>query len=88
MEGPYAGQIFELNRPIVTIGREPGRDLSLTSDGTVSRRHAHIAMENGQHIVYDDGSSNGTFVNGVRVTIQTLAPGDMVAFGASKFRYE
>lgn len=88
MEGPYAGQIFELNLPNVTIGREPGRDLSLTSDSTVSRRHAHIAMEGGQHIVYDDGSSNGTFVNGVRVTIQTLAPGDTVAFGASKFRYE
>ena len=36
----------------------------------------------------DDGSSNGTFVNNVRITVQVLAPGDVIQFGATKYRYE
>ncbi len=88
LEGPYAGQVFPLASPNLTLGREPGKDIALTGDTTISRNHAHIAQESGQHVVYDDGSSNGTFVNNVRVQVQTLAPGDIVQFGASKFRYE
>lgn len=88
LEGPYSGQVFSLAAPNLTLGREPGKDIALTSDTTISRNHAHISNENGQHVVYDDGSSNGTFVNNVRVQVQTLAPGDIVQFGASKFRYE
>jgi len=88
LDGPYAGQTFSLVTSNVTIGRDPARDIALTADTTVSRRHAHIAEEGGHHVVYDDGSSNGTFVNNVRVTIQSLTPGDIVQFGTSKFRYE
>lgn len=88
MDGPYAGQSFAILGQSVALGREPGKDISLTLDNTVSRAHAHIADEGGHHVVYDDGSSNGTFVNNVRVTVQPLAPGDVVQFGASRFRYE
>lgn len=88
LEGPYMGQAFPLTAPNITIGRDPARDIALTADTTVSRRHAHIAEEGGHHVVYDDGSSNGTFVNSVRVTIQSLTPGDIVQFGSSKFRYD
>ncbi len=88
LEGPYAGQVFPLSLPTVTLGRDPGRDIALTADTTISRTHAHLSQEGGQHVLYDDGSSNGTFVNNVRITVQTLAPGDIVQFGASKFRYE
>jgi len=88
LEGPYAGQVFPLAGPVVTIGRDPSRDIALGQDSTVSRSHARVAWENGQHVLYDEGSSNGTFVNGVRVSIQALVPGDVIQFGASKFRYE
>jgi pSer/pThr/pTyr-binding forkhead associated (FHA) protein len=88
LEGPYAGQRFPLSGPQVSIGRSPDNMIALVNDSTVSRRHAHIAEENGHHVLYDDGSSNGTFVNGVRITIQTLAPGDIIHFGAGKFHYE
>ncbi len=88
MDGPYAGQSFPLASPNVGVGRDPAREVALTNDTTISRRHAHIAMENGQHVVYDDGSSNGTFVNNVRISVQALAPGDVVQFGSSRFRYE
>jgi len=88
LEGVYVGQTFPLNSNHVTIGRDPTADIALVNDKTVSRRHAHIAQEGGNHVLYDDGSSNGTYVNNVRVTIQVLAPGDVIQFGASKFRYE
>lgn len=88
LEGPYSGQSFPLMAPSSTIGRDAGRDIALVADTTISRSHAHISQENGQHVIYDDGSSNGTFVNNVRVSVQTLAPGDIIQLGASKFRYE
>jgi pSer/pThr/pTyr-binding forkhead associated (FHA) protein len=80
--------MFSLGLGGASIGRAPENVVALTNDTTVSRRHAHIAEENGQHVVYDDGSSNGTFVNRVRVSVQALAVGDVIQFGSSSFRYE
>jgi pSer/pThr/pTyr-binding forkhead associated (FHA) protein len=57
-------------------------------DSTVSRKHARVENEGGAFVVYDEGSSNGTTVNGVRVTRQQISPGDTVAFGSSMFRFE
>ena len=87
-DGPYAGSSFTLLPVATSIGRDQAKDIPLTNDTTVSRSHAHINNEGGQHVLYDDGSSNGTFVNSVRVTVQTLAPGDVIQFGSSRFRYE
>lgn len=89
ISGPYAGQSFilALDTP-TTIGREPGRSIQLPMDTTVSRKHARIVNEGGTFVVYDEGSSNGTVVNGMRVNRQELAPGDVIAFGASQFRFE
>lgn len=88
LEGPYSGQAFALLPANTTIGRDVSKDIVLAQDRTVSRNHAHIAVEDGVHVVYDDGSSNGTFVDGVRVTRMPIMPGSIVQFGASKFRYE
>ncbi len=88
VEGVTLGQVFMLSGPNIVIGREPGRDIVLAGDSTVSRNHARIANENGQYIVYDNGSANGTFVNGQRITVQPINPGDIVQFGSSKFRFE
>jgi pSer/pThr/pTyr-binding forkhead associated (FHA) protein len=87
--GPYAGQTFILSpRGATSVGREDGRDIVLSMDTTVSRRHARIADEGGRFVVYDEGSSNGTTVNGMPITCQPLAPGDVVQFGAAAFRFE
>ena len=88
LSGPYAGQVFDLSSPVVSIGREPGKDVQLANDSTVSRNHASIRNENGVFTVHDEGSSNGTAVNGMRITSQPLAPGDTVQFGGSAFRFE
>jgi pSer/pThr/pTyr-binding forkhead associated (FHA) protein len=86
--GPYAGQIFDLSTSgETTVGRDPSRTIQLSMDTTVSRLHAHIANEGGDFVVYDDGSSNGTTVNGMRVNRQQLVSGDTVSFGTSAFRF-
>jgi pSer/pThr/pTyr-binding forkhead associated (FHA) protein len=88
MDGPYSGQIFLLTAAVATVGREPDKTVALAADGTISRNHARISNENGDFIVYDNNSANGTFVNGMRISMQVLAPGDVVQFGSSKFRFE
>ncbi len=73
----------------MVIGREAGLDISLPQESSVSRRHAQIEHQNGETIVTDLGSTNGTFVNGKRIDSPTqLQPGDAVQFGGSEFRYE
>ncbi len=88
MEGAYAGVIFPLGSQKIEVGREAGKDIALSQDSTVSRRHATLEWVGSNYVVNDEGSSNGTFVNGQRVTSQALAPGDVVQFGASKFKVE
>jgi pSer/pThr/pTyr-binding forkhead associated (FHA) protein len=88
MEGPYTGQVFLLTNMNNVLGREPDKDIVLSADPTVSRNHARIVNENGDFVVYDNGAANGTFVNSLRVSMQVLAPGDIVQFGSSKFRFE
>ncbi|RKP53341.1 FHA domain-containing protein [Pararobbsia silviterrae] len=55
----------------------------------VSRRHAHIFINNDTAYVEDLGSTNGTFVNGMRLeeSAQVLHDGDVVAFGGNHFAY-
>jgi hypothetical protein len=69
---------------IFTIGRDAGCDLVL-ADMTVSRTHAGLRREGGGWLLSDAGSTNGTRVNGWRVTSPVpLQPGDRVTFGALK----
>ncbi|OFX16744.1 MAG: hypothetical protein A2Z18_04095 [Armatimonadetes bacterium RBG_16_58_9] len=86
-QGTYSGQIFEISAGQVVIGRETG-DIALSNDGTVSRRHATITAADGSYTIRDEGSSNGTFVNGAKIAEQTLAAGDEVQIGATKFRFQ
>src|SRR5205807_75329 len=86
--GPHAGQEFALSPGETTIGREAARDVALTGDPTTSRRHAVIMQQNGRYLLRDEGSANGTFVNGNRVTEQPLQPGDEIRIGNNQFRFE
>jgi DNA-binding winged helix-turn-helix (wHTH) protein len=63
-------------------------DCSLVIDGsTVSRRHARIKVSNGAVMIEDLGSTNGTHVNGARISAPTrLVPGDAFALGSEKLR--
>ena len=82
IEGIDKGRIFrELPTP-VTIGREEGNLLRL-NDERVSRFHAKVQSDNGEIILTDLESTNGTRVNGNVVQIRRLRPGDRVGVGRS-----
>jgi hypothetical protein len=87
VQGVYMGQVFPLGEE-VTIGRDPASEVPLAEDSTVSRRHARIHVADGGYRVEDLGSSNGTFLNGGRVTEAALRPGDEVSIGGTRFRFE
>jgi pSer/pThr/pTyr-binding forkhead associated (FHA) protein len=83
LEGPKAGQEFELSQPNTSLGRESGVDIVLTTTA-VSRRHAQVTQENSQYYIEDLGSSNGTYLNGQRISgRQMLRDGDQVGLGQS-----
>jgi len=72
-------------QPRFTIGREPACDMTLT-DETVSRWHAILERAAGGWMLADLGSTNGTRLNGWRVTGPVpVRPGDMVSFGATTY---
>jgi len=80
LQGPDKGRRFELPDKSALIGRE-SRSLPL-GDNTVSRRHAELLPSGGNWILKDLGSSNGTYVNGSRVTnTYALKLGDQIRVG-------
>ena len=82
LEGVDKGRIFR-DLPIpVTIGREEGNLLRL-NDERVSRFHAKVQQEDGDVILTDLDSTNGTRVNGTPVQIRRLRAGDQISVGRS-----
>ena len=89
--GSYSGAIFPLSGSAVDIGRDPNNGVPLPNDTNSSRRHATIVLDQGQYSLIDNNSSNGTFLNGVRIQSsapQPLRSGDEVQVGMTRFRFE
>ncbi len=79
--GPQPNQSYELNKDIVTLGRDITNDIVI-NDPEVSRHHLRMTRGAGGFTIEDLGSTNGTFVNGQRLTgARPLRPGDMVGLG-------
>jgi len=78
-----------LARALLSIGRDPSNDVVLP-DAMVSRRHAVIEYRGSQYFIRDCNSSNGSLVNGDRVSERSLRDGDLVAIGTARllFRQE
>ncbi len=82
LQGPDKGQKFQTPIEPVVIGRTSGQ-IQL-NDHAVSRRHAEIRPLNGTWILEDLGSSNGTYLNGVRIHEPApLARGDQIKLGGT-----
>jgi len=70
-----------------SIGREPENNLVVRDDTKVSRRHAVITREGMHYILRDNNSSNGTFVNGQRITEHSLKVDDVVGVGKREYKF-
>jgi pSer/pThr/pTyr-binding forkhead associated (FHA) protein len=80
ISGPMKGEIQEFSGDLITIGRHPSSNLCFAADlSSISRNHAEIIRE-GNNFRLVDHSSNGTYVNGKRVTETILKSGDVLAF--------
>jgi pSer/pThr/pTyr-binding forkhead associated (FHA) protein len=78
--GPNTGARFLLDADRTTAGRRPESDIFL-DDVTVSRKHAEFIRRQGQFVVRDVGSLNGTYVHRDRIDEVVLRPGDEVQIG-------
>ncbi len=86
ISGPVANQRFELFTES-SIGRSADNEIPV-SHGSLSRRHARILYLDDRFVVNDLGSTNGTTVNGKRVTSRQLDEGDVIAIGDIQLRFE
>ena len=77
-----AGHAHPITSRSFVIGRSRECDLRVT-DGNASRRHAEIVQEGSVYVLVDLGSTNGTELNGRRVTRHELADGDRITIGAT-----
>lgn len=79
--GPTVGKVYPLDGAELTIGRDNSNPIAI-NDAEVSRKHARLELRGTAYLIQDLGSTNGTFVNGMRVSgAQVLNPGDTVSFG-------
>jgi hypothetical protein len=83
------GDVFTLDSHPLTIGRAANNDVSMPDDEYASGRHARFEPRRDGVWVEDIGSTNGTFVNGIRLTRERrLAPGDVIRVGETDLRFE
>ncbi len=84
----FAGQSYQFTREKTTVGRGDQNDLVIR-DSSVSSRHCEILVYGYDVIVIDLNSSNGTFINGLRLKGQAqLKSGQVVGFGSVEARLE
>jgi hypothetical protein len=74
---------FELTKALTTIGRHEDNDIFL-NDLTISGHHATILFEDGQYFIQDNVSTNGTYVNDLKISKVTLKNGDIMKLGKAR----
>lgn len=85
--GPHIGMEFFLVEDVTTIGSIAGNSIVLHDSG-VSKRHAGIKVEEMRFELADFGSTNGTLVNGTKITKQFLRDGDEIRLGETILRFK
>jgi pSer/pThr/pTyr-binding forkhead associated (FHA) protein len=83
------GDVYGIDSTALTVGRSGDNDLPLDGDEFASAHHARFEPRRDGVYVEDIGSTNGTFVNGIRLTTnRRLVPGDVVRIGETDLRFE
>src|SRR5438132_12939571 len=84
LSGSLQGRTAELGKPVLRIGRAPDCDVRFdqVKDPKVSNHHAELLLEEGNWFVVDTASTNGTLINGRRITKHRLASGAKLQIGS------
>jgi 2-polyprenyl-6-methoxyphenol hydroxylase-like FAD-dependent oxidoreductase len=86
-QGALTGRKFPIGTEPLTLGRSTDSKVVIAGK-SASRFHAEVRREGHGFVLYDRGSSNGTVVNGERVTSHVLQPGDLFTIGDETFVFE
>ncbi|HVT03744.1 MAG TPA: FHA domain-containing protein [Thermoanaerobaculia bacterium] len=92
LSGPVAGSSYDVSPAGLWIGRDASADVIIQSS-SVSKRHTWIGVRSDQAVLIDEGSTNGTFLEGQRsdrLRERALAPGDVIVIAndIARFRYD
>src|SRR5438270_1510866 len=80
LTGPLAGNTFQINKPMITFGRDTGNDV-IISDPTVSRKHAHLVNKAGQWSIEKLAEQNVLTVNQQNVQTAVISDRDTIGLG-------
>ncbi len=86
IQGPDKDKKIDLGRKAIRIGKKEDNDLALT-DGTVSRYHLSIEQASDSFLLKDLASTNGTFINNLKVKEAYLSPGDVISLGNTQIEF-
>jgi len=84
--GPDSGRVYEVAQAAI-LGRLDTNDIPV-KDGKASREHAKIYKQGEQYAIVDLNSSNGTYVNGEKITKRILKSGDEIEIGTVRLLFE
>jgi Mg-chelatase subunit ChlD len=86
-QGPREGERFEIVRPVTSIGRDLNNDICIP-EGRISSSHARITREDGKFFIEDLNSTNGTFIDGRKVSGRVqLTAGAVVRMGGASMKF-
>jgi DNA-binding NtrC family response regulator len=86
LSGPDEKKKFDLNQKSTRIGKKEDNDVVLL-DNTVSRHHIAIEMTADSYLLKDLESTNGTYINGLKVKEAYLTPGDVIKIGSTEIEF-
>ena len=81
------GRIFDLNVERTTVGRVEDNTFQI-ADGSVSSHHAEILLQGSDIVIRDLNSTNGTFINGEKITETILKPGQTLRLGQVELKID
>lgn len=87
IRGPQIGMSYKLGSARATVGRDPKCGIFL-NDMTVSRTHASIELVDGCHVISDEHSYNGVWVNNKSIEAKALELGDHIQIGTFLLKYD
>jgi hypothetical protein len=86
LDGDRAGEVVTLGERPLRIGRKPQNDL-VVADEKASGVHAEVVFEGQRHVLRDLGSTNGTLMDGRKITEVVLGSGDQFTIGRVRLRF-